>query len=139
MRNPVDLAHLFAEIMNSHDAGRFAELVSENYVNHNPGVGPGRAGLSGFMAHLFDTLSDTRVVVEDAFAVGDRVVGRYTYRARHTGPFVGVPASGAEITMRSIDIWRVDGDRFVEHWDELNLLEVFQQMGAIPTQGGATP
>jgi steroid delta-isomerase-like uncharacterized protein len=139
MRNPVDLAHLFAEIMNSHDAGRFAELVSENYVNHNPGVGPGRAGLIGFMAHLFDTLSDARVVVEDAFAVGDRVVGRYTYRARHTGPFVGVPASGAEITMRSIDIWRVDGDRFVEHWDELNLLEVFQQMGAIPTQGGATP
>jgi hypothetical protein len=25
MRNPVDLAHLFADIMNSHDAGRFAE------------------------------------------------------------------------------------------------------------------
>lgn len=139
MRNPVDLAHLFADLMNSHDAGRFTELVSENYVNHNPGVGPGRAGLIGFMGHLFDTLSDTRVVVEDAFAVGDRVVGRYTYRARHTGPFVGVPASGADITMRSIDIWRVEGDRFVEHWDELNLLEVFQQMGAIPTQGGATP
>lgn len=139
MRNPVDLAHLFAEIMNSHDAGRFAELVSENYVNHNPGVGLGRAGLIGFMGHLFDTLSDMRVVVEDAFAVGDRVVGRYTYRARHTGPFVSVPASGAEIAMRSIDIWRVEGDRFVEHWDELNLLEVFQQMGAIPTQGGARP
>ncbi len=33
MRNPVDLAHVFADIMDSHDAGRFAELVSENYVN----------------------------------------------------------------------------------------------------------
>jgi len=33
MRNPVDLAHLFADIMNSHDPGRFAELVSENDVN----------------------------------------------------------------------------------------------------------
>jgi predicted ester cyclase len=75
--------------------------------------------------------------VEDAFAVGDRVVGRYTYRARHTGPFVGVPASGAEITMRSIDIWRVENDRFVEHWDELNTLEIFQQMGAVPMQQGA--
>ena len=38
MRNPVDLAHLFADIMNSHDPCRFAELVSENYVNHNPAV-----------------------------------------------------------------------------------------------------
>ena len=138
MRNPVDLAHLFADIMNSHDPDRFAELVSESYVNHNPNVGPGLAGLDTFMGHWFDTLSDTRVVVEDAFAVGDRVVGRYTYRARHTGPFVGVPASGADMTMRSIDIWRFENDRFVEHWDELNLLEVFQQMGAIPMQPGAT-
>ena len=137
MRNPVQLAHIFADIMNSHDPDRFAELVSESYVNHNPGVETGRAGLVAFMRHWFDTLSDTRVVVEDAFAVGDRVVGRYTYRARHTGPFVGVPASGAVITMRSIDIWRFDNDRFVEHWDELNLLEVFQQMGAIPMQPGA--
>jgi predicted ester cyclase len=111
MRNPVDLAHLFADIMNSHDAGRF-------------------------MGHGLETLSDTRVTVEDAFAVGDRVVGRYTYWARHTGPFVGVTASGAELTMRSIDIWRFENNRFVEHWDELNLLEIFQQMGAIPPQQG---
>ncbi len=138
MRNPVDLARLFADIMNSHDHRRFAELVSEDYVNHNPGVGPGRAGLIAFMRHWFETLSDTRVVVEDAFAVGDRVVGRYTYKARHTGSFVGVPASGSDITMRSIDIWRVENDRFVEHWDELNLLEVFQQMGALPSLGGET-
>jgi steroid delta-isomerase-like uncharacterized protein len=137
MRNPVDLAHLFADIMNSHDTGRFAELVSEDYVRHNPSVGQGRAGLVAFMGHWFETLSDTRVTVEDAFTVGDRAVGRYTYRARHTGPFVGVPASGAEITMRSIDIWRAENGQFVEHWDELNLLEVFQQMGAIPTPGGA--
>jgi predicted SnoaL-like aldol condensation-catalyzing enzyme len=48
-----------------------------------------------------------------------------------------VSASGADITMRSIDIWRVKNDRFVENWDALNLLEVFQQMGAIPVQDGA--
>jgi hypothetical protein len=29
MRNPAELAHLFADIMNSHDASRFAELVCE--------------------------------------------------------------------------------------------------------------
>ena len=41
MRNPVDLAHLFADIMNSQDAGRFAELVSEDYVNTIPTSNPG--------------------------------------------------------------------------------------------------
>jgi len=44
MRKPVDPAHRFADIMNSHDAGRFAELVSKNYANHNLNVEPGLAG-----------------------------------------------------------------------------------------------
>lgn len=34
--------------------------------------------------------------------------------------------------MRSIDIWRVQNDVFVEHWDELNTLEVMQQLGVFP-------
>jgi predicted SnoaL-like aldol condensation-catalyzing enzyme len=34
--------------------------------------------------------------------------------------------------MRSIDIWRIENGLFVEHWDELNYLELFQQMGLIP-------
>ena len=75
----------------------------------------------------------------------DRRIGRYqlvgfsaqtvqtnTYRGRHTGTFMGVPASGNEIEMHSIDIWRVSDGRLAEHWDELNTLELFQQIGAIP-------
>ena len=135
MRKPEDLAHLFAEIMNSHDASRFAELVTEDYVNHNPYVAPGRAGLIGFMTHWFDTLADTRVTVEDAMVAGGSVVGRFTYQARHIGPFLGIPPSGADLTMRSIDIWRVRDGLFAEHWDELNTLEVFQQMGAVDMRG----
>jgi predicted SnoaL-like aldol condensation-catalyzing enzyme len=37
--------------------------------------------------------------------------------------------------MRSIDIWRMENGEFVEHWDELNLLELFQQIGMIPAFG----
>jgi predicted ester cyclase len=60
------------------------------------------------------------------------VVGRFVYRGTHTGEFMGIPASGTAVEMRSIDIWRVEDGMFVEHWDELNLLEVFQQIGAVP-------
>ena len=34
------------------------------------------------------------------------------------------------VQMRSIDIWRVKDGKLIEHWHELNLLEVFQQIGA---------
>ncbi|MCQ4120002.1 ester cyclase [Rhodococcus tibetensis] len=66
---------------------------------------------------------------------GDRVVGRFTYCGSQTGEFMGIPASGNPVEMRSIDIWRVKDAVFVEHWDELNLLQMFQQMGALPPLG----
>jgi predicted SnoaL-like aldol condensation-catalyzing enzyme len=44
-----------------------------------------------------------------------------------------MPATGKPIEMRSIDIWRTENGEFVEHWDELNMLELFQQIGMIPT------
>jgi predicted SnoaL-like aldol condensation-catalyzing enzyme len=38
--------------------------------------------------------------------------------------------------MRSIDIWRMDHGLFVEHWDQLNLLQVFQQVEVLPPLDG---
>ena len=73
--------------------------------------------------------------MEDLVISGDRVVGRFVYRGTHTGELMGIPASGNPVEMRSIDIWRAEGGMFAEHWDELNQLEMFQQMGALPLLG----
>jgi len=74
--------------------------------------------------------------MEDLIVSGDRVVGRFTYRGTHTGDLLGIPASGKPVEMRSIDIWRVRDGMFVEHWDQLNLMQMFQQIGALPPLGG---
>jgi predicted ester cyclase len=73
--------------------------------------------------------------MEDLVVSGDRVVGHFLYLGTHTGNLMGIPAQGNPIEMRSIDIWRVERGLFVEHWDELNMLEVFQQIGALPPLG----
>ena len=63
--------------------------------------------------------------------------GRYSYRyeGTHTGNFFGYPATGNAFAMRSIHIWLVKDGRFVEHWDELNTLDIFSQVGAVPPLG----
>jgi predicted ester cyclase len=71
--------------------------------------------------------------MDDLVVAGDRVVGRFTYRGTHGGSLYGIPPTGNPIEMRSIDIWRIENGEFVEHWDELNYLELFQQIGVIPT------
>jgi len=134
---PVKLGQLFAEIVSSHDMSRFDEIVAPNYVNHNPFAEPGPEGVKKVFGSIIAGVPDLKVFAEDVFvsADGTRVVGRYRYQGRHMGNFFGNPATGNAFAMRSIDIWRVEDGRFVEHWDELNILDIFTLVGAVPPLG----
>ncbi len=128
------LGFLFAEIMSSHDMSRFDEIKAPSYVNHNAFAEPGLEGSKKVLGAIVAGVPDLEVTAEDVFvsADGSRVVGRYRYEGTHTGNLLGYPATGRPFVMRSIDIWRVEDGRFVAHWDELNSLDVFIQIGAVP-------
>ena len=132
---PEQLADIYLSMLNSHDADLVDRFVAEDYINHNPFVADGREGNRQFWTAFFAALPDVTATMEDLIVSGDRVVGRFIYRGTHTGSLMGIPASGNAVEMRSIDIWQVGDGMFVEHWDELNLLEVFQQVGVIPAFG----
>jgi steroid delta-isomerase-like uncharacterized protein len=130
------LADLYLTMLNTHDSDLVDRFVAENYVNHNAFVADGREANRQFWRMFFAALPDLTATMEDLVISGDRVVGRFVYRGTHAGDLMGIPASGKAVEMRSIDIWRVQGSMFVEHWDELNLLQVFQQVGALPPLDG---
>jgi steroid delta-isomerase-like uncharacterized protein len=129
------LADIYVTMLNTHDPDLVDQFVAEDYINHNPFVADGRAANRQFWTGFFAALPDLKATMEDLVISGDRVVGRFVYRGTHTGELMGIPASGNAVEMRSIDIWRVQDGMFVEHWDELNLMQVFQQMGALPPLG----
>ncbi len=129
------LADIYVRML-SHDANLVDQFVAEDYTNHNTIVSNGREANREFWREFFAALPDLSASMEDLVVAGDRVVGRFVYRGTHTGALMGIPASGNPVEMRSIDIWRVQDGMFVEHWDELNLMEVFQQVGALPQLGG---
>ena len=49
-------------------------------------------------------------------AEGDLVVHRSRSRVRHVGVAFGVPATGREVTVDHIEMWRVADGKIVEHW-----------------------
>ena len=128
------LAEAFVEMLNTHNPDLVDSFVATDYRNHNAFVDDGREANRQFWAGFFAALPDLTATMEDLIVSGDRVVGRFVYRGTHLGEFMGIPPSGRPVEMRSIDIWRVADGLFVEHWDELNTLEFFQQIGAL---GGA--
>jgi len=129
------LAEIYLEMLNTHAPDLVDRFVAEDYVNHNDAVADGREANRQFWAGFFAALPDLSATMEDLVISGDRVVGRFVYRGTQTGALMGIPASGNAVEMRSIDIWRVQDGMFVEHWDELNLMQVFQQIGALPPLG----
>jgi steroid delta-isomerase-like uncharacterized protein len=134
--NGHQLAETYVAMLNTHDPDLVDQFVAEDYRNHNAFVDDGREANRQFWAAFLAAFPDLSATMEDLVVSGDRVVGRFVYRGTHTNELMGIPAKGSPVEMRSIDIWRVEDGMFVEHWDELNMLEVFQQIGALPPLGG---
>jgi steroid delta-isomerase-like uncharacterized protein len=126
------LAAHYLKGLNDHDPNAVDGFVAVDYINHNAFVENGREANRAFWASFFTAFPDIETTMDDLVVAGNRVVGRFTYRGTHAGPFYGLPPTGNAIEMRSIDIWRTHNGEFVEHWDELNYLELFQQIGLLP-------
>lgn len=126
-----DLAYRFAKTLTERDEVGYAALLHPDYVNHNAFAAPGKAGsVDVFFQGFVPALPDFCVTVEDVFEDSDILIGRFRYSGTFTHPLMGYAPTGQRIEMRSIDIWRVQNGLLTEHWDQLNTLDVFVQMGA---------
>jgi predicted ester cyclase len=105
------LAERYLAMLNRHDPDAVDGFVAAGYINHNPFVADGREANRAFWSGFFTAFPDLSATMDDLIGAGDRVAGRFTYRATHRGPFYGIAPAGRPIQMRSIDIWRVQGRR----------------------------
>ncbi len=76
-----------------------------------------------------------RMTIEDMIAVDDKVMMRYTFKATHEGELMGIPATGKPVTFTGMILERMAGGKIVEHWEQMDMMGVMQQIGAIPTPG----
>lgn len=121
------------DILNRRDLAALDEIVSEDYLDHAafPDQGPGRAGLKQRVTYLFAAF-DPQWTVHDIVAERDIVVVRWSHSGMHRGEFLGVPATGRQLTMRGIDIYRIAAGRMAEHWNVVDMLGMYQQLGLLP-------
>jgi steroid delta-isomerase-like uncharacterized protein len=134
-----EIARRFTEeCWDRNDVSVLDDIMAADFDDHDPapGQGPGRDGYKQVTAQYFSAFSDFRVRNEDVIAEEDKAVLRWTARGRHTGPLMGMPPTGKDVTLRGIDIIRVDDrGRIVERWGEFDLFGLLTQLGALPGAG----
>ncbi len=122
------------------------EMIGSSFSVHGAGgqvVRSGPEGAKQLVAAWRAAFPDGRMTVDDIFAEDDRVVIRMTWSGTHTGEFYGRAPSGKKVSVSSIGIDRLLNGKVVEGWGELDMLGLYQQIGALPRPGAvnsvATP
>jgi predicted ester cyclase len=116
------------------------DVLAEDYVDHNPPPFQGpRTGAPG-ARDTFETatkiFSDWSHEIVQQFSDGDFVITRVVGRGRHTGDFLGIPATDKDVQMEGIAIHRIEDGKLVEHWGQVDGLGMLVQMGVVPPPGG---
>ncbi|MEX1254326.1 MAG: ester cyclase [Dehalococcoidia bacterium] len=129
------LVRRFYEAIDRGDAKILDEFIAPDYLDHNPpfpNLPAGRAGSrEGFQLAL-GAFSDFSHEVVDQIAEGDKVVTRMRASGKHTGEFLGIPATGKSVTMTGIAVHRIADGKIAEHWSEVDAFGFFQQLGSFP-------
>ncbi len=87
--------------------------------------------LSAFLA----AFPDSRFVIDDLIAEGDRVAVRHPFQGTHQAEFQGIAPTGKQVVVPGIVIYRVANGKLVEAWLNADFLGMLQQLGVIPAPG----
>jgi steroid delta-isomerase-like uncharacterized protein len=117
-QNQAMVHRLIHRLFNQRDLAVAGEIVSPNYVNHDPltGEAAGRDGLRQLSDSLRSAFPDGHFTINEQFDQGDRVVTRWAFWGTQFGEFAGVPGSGKGVWLTGIWIHRVAGGLIQEGW-----------------------
>src|SRR6476469_9611274 len=92
-------------------------LIDVDITDHNavPGQVAGRAGIEYWVTMMHNAFADLTGVVEDTVVEGDKIAARVTWHGIHRGAFVGIPGTGARVSMQSVQILKFT-DGFATEW-----------------------
>ena len=108
------------------------EVVATNYVSHGlPMAINGPQGFRKSIETFRSAFPDLYMLVEEQISDSDQVSNQGYITGTHRGEFLGVPASGQQIKVNVISIWRFEDSKVAESWVQMDLMSLMQQIGAV--------
>lgn len=118
---------------NARDLDRcLAHYAPDHQIMSKP-TPPGREHIQEFFKGTFAHWPDIQVVVQNAVAEDDWVMGRSMWSATHSSTVMGVPATGKKIEASFWDLHRFNKDGLIaQTWNLIDSLTLIGQLGLVP-------
>lgn len=133
-QNKATVRRIYDEMINQEQAHVIDELFAADVIVHDPFMGTIQ-GVDAFrqLMGVFNTaFPGHRVQVEAMIGEGDYVSVLHTHTATHNGPFMGMPATGKQITVNGNELFRLTDGKIVEFWRKDDDVSLLMQLGAMP-------
>ena len=121
-RTPLEQANLdkvlamYREVLIPMDAGKVAEHLPPEYVQHSSLAEPGLEALKGFLNRVRRESPEAKQTIQRIFADGDHVITHV-----HVVRWPGDPG------LAVVDIFRCENGQIVEHWDVIQEVPAHQR------------
>lgn len=135
-QNTEIVRRFYDEVMSQGRMEVLDDLMVEDFIDHGEalfGSPSGREMLRQSTEAARRIFPDLVVTLHDVIATGDVVGVRGTMRCTQQGEFLGVPATGNELSWSGLAMFRIVGDRIAERWFNSDSLSVVQQLGIVPS------
>lgn len=135
--NKATVRRFYEEVFNQKKLVAIDEFSDPSYLDHTApsGLPSGIEGQKQLIGMYLTAFPDLHLTVEELIADQDKVVSRWSGSGTHQGKFLGIPPTGKQVTTTGMEIIRIAGRKFVEHWMELDALGLLQQLGIVPAPG----
>ncbi|MFE7707257.1 ester cyclase [Streptomyces sp. NPDC057486] len=117
------------------DLDAAAGMITENFIANVPSTPEPLVGRETWLLGaqgMKEAFPDLKINVLDIFGTGDKVTVLVHFEGRHQGAFQQFEATGKQVSFRSIEVYRMEGDKIAEEWVAPDLLSLMQQISLAP-------
>ena len=124
-----DIALSVSKAILGGDWSRVSDLLSEDFSYTGDGMVMNKQEYISFMQGMKAAFSDMAMEFTHVLSDGNQVSIRFITTCKHTGNFMGAPATNKPLNIGGNFIRKIEGKKVVQEWQTTDLLGTLTQMG----------
>lgn len=133
-RNKEALLRFQKEVFNGHDWSieTLSKHLTEDFIDHAamPGDMPGLEGVQSRFSAWQAAFDDAEEENIEMVGENDMLAVLYDLHAKHSGMFLGIEPTNAEVVIPGIEFLRFRDGKIAEHWGIYDFLSTAEEIGA---------